>query len=139
MGKPVQPTPAVVDNIAQRYGLKLLVYFGSYQTEFYRPDSDIDIAYLTDKPLTIEERLGLHRDLMLAHRKSEIDLVDLQTAEPILRYEIARGGRVLFEKESGLFDRYARFYVKRIYELQPTIKDRMRLLMKEIKELNIDG
>lgn len=37
MGKPVQPTPAIVNDIAQRYGLKLLVYFGSYQTESLPP------------------------------------------------------------------------------------------------------
>lgn len=139
MGKPVQPGPTAVNDIAQRYGLKLLIYFGSYQTESYRTDSDIDIAYLAGKLLTTEERLGLHKDLMIAHRKSEIDLVDLQTAEPMLRYEIARGGKVLFEEEDGLFDRYALFYIKRIYELRPIIKDRMRMLMKEIKELNIDG
>ncbi|MCK9524448.1 MAG: nucleotidyltransferase domain-containing protein [Limnochordia bacterium] len=139
MGRLVQPDSAVVNEIAQSYDLRLLIYFGSYQTEFYGPDSDIDIAYLAGHPLTTQERMGLHKDLMLAHRKSEVDLVDLQTADPILRYEIAREGRILFEVEKGLFDRYALFYVKRIYELRPIIKDRMRILMKEIKELSIDG
>ncbi len=132
------PDQETIKKLVGRYDLRLLIYFGSYQTEFYGPKSDIDIAYLANKSLSAYEKMELHKDLMLAHRKSEIDLVDLQTAEPILRYEIAKNGRLLFEQEEGLFERYALFYIKRIYELRPVIKERMRLLMKEIKELNID-
>ncbi|NLL42752.1 MAG: nucleotidyltransferase domain-containing protein [Firmicutes bacterium] len=134
----VQPGPEKVNEIATRYGLKLLIYFGSYQTEYYSAKSDIDIAYLAKRPLSTQARIGLLNDLILAHRKSEIDLVDLQTAEPILRYEVARNGRVLFEEEEGMFSRYSLYYIKRMYELQPVIKERMRMLMQEIKELNID-
>ncbi len=134
----VQPGPEKVNEIATRYGLKLLIYFGSYQTEYYSAKSDIDIAYLAKRPLSTQARIGLLNDLILAHRKSEIDLVDLQTAEPILRYEVARNGRVLFEEEEGMFSRYSLYYIKRMYELQPVIKERMRMLMQEIKGLNID-
>ena len=133
----VQPGPEKVNEIATRYGLKLLIYFGSYQTEYYSAKSDIDIAYLAKRPLSTQARIGLLNDLILAHRKSEIDLVDLQTAEPILRYEVARNGRVLFEEEEGMFSRYSLYYIKRMYELQPVIKERMRMLMQEIKELNM--
>ena len=134
----VQPGPEKVNEIATRYGLKLLIYFGSYQTEYYSAKSDIDIAYLAKRPLSTQARIGLLNDLILAHRKSEIDLVDLQTAEPILRYEVARNGRVLFEEEEGMFSRYSLYYIKRMYELQPVIKERMRMLMQETKGLNID-
>lgn len=127
-----------IQEIAHKYGLKLLVYFGSYGTEFYGDDSDIDIAYLAEDPLSIHEKMNLLRDLIIVHRKSEIDLVDLQTAEPVLRYVIATKGRTVFEQEEGLFERYALYYVKRMYELRPIIEEDMRHLMKEIRELNMD-
>ncbi|NLV92612.1 MAG: hypothetical protein GX030_09520 [Firmicutes bacterium] len=73
------------------------------------------------------------RDLIIAHRKSEIDLVDLQTAEPILRREIALKGRVLYEAEPGLFERYSLFYIKDFYELRPLIQAEMARIMEKVR------
>lgn len=132
----VVPQPETINALAARYKLQILTYFGSFVTEHYRADSDIDIAYLSENPLTAEQKIGLFKDLVIAHRKSDIDLVDLRTAEPILRYEIATKGKPAFEQEEGLFDRYALFYIKQMYELRPVIQERMRLLMREIEELD---
>lgn len=124
--------------IAKFYKLKLLVYFGSYGTKYYGPNSDIDIAYLSEEPLTPQDKMELLKDLIIAHQKSEIDLVDLQTAEPILRFEVAKDGRVLFEKESGVFQHYALFYIKNFWELKPVILEEMRMMMEEIRGLTSD-
>jgi len=124
--------------LSHRYGLKFLVYFGSFLTEHYRKDSDIDLAFLAHRPLSSTEKWELCKELMILHRKSEIDLVDLQTAEPLLRYIVATEGRLLYEEEVGTFERYALFYVKHYYELAPVIQDQMRRLMVEIKELDSD-
>lgn len=104
----MRPAQNIITAIAHRYNLKLLVYFGSYLTEWYLKDSDID-------------------------------LVDLQTAETVLRYAVATDGKVLFEREEGMFERYALFYIKQFYEMRPYIQEEMRQLAKEIRELDIDG
>ncbi|NLV92611.1 MAG: nucleotidyltransferase domain-containing protein [Firmicutes bacterium] len=44
-----------IENIVDAYRLKLLAYFGSYGTEDYRPESDIDLAYLTEEPLDTQQ------------------------------------------------------------------------------------
>lgn len=85
--------------------------------------------------LDSEKRCSLLEDLILYHKKSEIDLVDLKTAEPVLRYEIAKDGRVLYEKEEGLFERYRLFYIKRYYELKPVIEEGMKNVGKKIMEM----
>lgn len=128
-----------INEIAEKYNIKFLVYFGSFQTEFYNEKSDIDIAFLSEEQLDIGKRLKLLEDLVIFHRKSEVDLVDLKTAEPVLRYEIAKNGRVLFERVEGLFEKYSLFYIKRFYELKPVIEEELKLLGNSINEVLANG
>ena len=127
--------PENLEPIIQKYNLMLLVYFGSYGTEFYHHESDIDIAFLSVEDMTPENKLFLLEDLIKYHKKSEVDLVDLRIAEPILRYEIALHGRVLYEKEENLFEKYRLFYIKRFYELKPVIEEEIRRIGLSVKEV----
>jgi predicted transposase/invertase (TIGR01784 family) len=72
---------------------------------------------------------------MVAKDDKEIDLVDLRSAEPILRYEIAKDGKLLYEREEGLFERYRLFYIKRFYELRPLIEEELNRISNSIKEV----
>lgn len=126
--------------IVKKYNIELLVYFGSFQTEYYNKESDIDIAFLTAGTIKIDDQISLLEDLIRFHRKSEIDLIDLRRADPVLRYEVALNGKVLYEKEEGLFERYSLFYIKRLYELKPVIEDELKKIGSAIKEvLEHDG
>jgi predicted nucleotidyltransferase len=133
------PSSDAIDKIAEKYGIKLLIYFGSYQTEYFNRDSDIDIAFLSSGALDPEQRYRLLEELIIFHRKSEIDLVDLKKADPVLRYEIAVHGKVFYEQETNLFDRYALFYIKRYYELKPVIQEEMKQIQNIIKEVLHDA
>jgi len=59
-----------LNEIAEKYNIELLVYFGSYGTEFYNNESDIDIAFLSAEHLSIQEKLELLEDLIHYHKKS---------------------------------------------------------------------
>lgn len=124
-----------IEPIIKKYNLELLLYFGSYGTEFYHRESDIDIAFLSTENLAPEKKLSLLEDLIKYHKKSEIDLVDLRIAEPVLRYEIALNGRVIYEKEENLFEKYRLFYIKRFYELKPVIEEEIRRIGLSVKEV----
>lgn len=124
-----------IEEIADLYNVDLFVYFGSFKTEYFNSESDIDIAFLSPEQLTAETKLQLLEELIKYHRKSEIDLVDLRTADPLLRYEIARNGKILYERHDGLFDRYSLYYFKRFYELKPVFEQEMEKLKADIKEV----
>jgi predicted nucleotidyltransferase len=85
----------------ERAGLQLCVLFGSRASEQWRPDSDYDLAALPapaplqrlEWQMQLEELLG-----------GEIDLVALSPAtEPVLGWEIARSGRLIYEARPGLW------------------------------------
>lgn len=126
---------ASIDTIAKKYGINMFIYFGSFQTEYFNPESDIDIAFLPSHPLESSEKNKLLEELIIYHRKSEIDLVDLQKADSVLKYEIATNGRALYEEKPGLFDRYTSFYIKQYYELKPVIQSEMKQIQNTIREV----
>ncbi|MEA3308080.1 MAG: nucleotidyltransferase domain-containing protein [Chloroflexota bacterium] len=69
--------------------------FGSAQTGCVRPGSDLDISVLFSRPPTLDTLVTLRADLQAALRIEEIDLVTLNRASPITRFE-AVSGRPIF-------------------------------------------
>lgn len=80
--------------------LLLLVLFGSLVKGRTRLKGDVDLGVQCDGPadldamyLAIAPRLGTDR----------VDLIDLRRAGPLLAFEVARTGRLLFERRPGAF------------------------------------
>jgi predicted nucleotidyltransferase len=83
--------------------LQLLVLFGSVVKRRPTAEPDIDLAVQYDGPadlealyLAVAPRLGTDR----------VDLVDLRRAGPLLAFEVARTGRLLFERQPGTFRQF---------------------------------
>ena len=116
-----------IGEIAQKYGLDLVVLFGSQTRGDSHAHSDIDVAYLArvSLPLMDEARLALDLAPVLG---GVIDLVDLKKAPPLLSYNVFQNGQLLYEQISGLF---SDFFVRavRIYqETRPLYALKLALL-----------
>lgn len=88
--------------LAKKYGLLLVVKFGSRAKGNHRSNSDIDIAYLAEPSLSLEDETKLSTDLAEILR-GKIDLADIRQASPLLRYHIFRYGQSIYERQTGLF------------------------------------
>ncbi|MCX7792126.1 MAG: nucleotidyltransferase domain-containing protein [Chloroflexaceae bacterium] len=117
--------------------------FGSLAEGRATPRSDIDIAVLLGRiPDDELGDLGRRLQLMEAFRRfadREVDVIILNTAPPLLRYQVLRHGRRLFER-----DRQARveFEVRtgQEYEdLKPMYDFFNRDLFAKIKEVGLVG
>jgi uncharacterized protein len=75
--------------------------FGSGVDGEMRPGSDLDIGVLFDSPPTLDERLDLLMALQQAMDFEEVDLVVLNGASPITRFE-AVSGRLIFSRDTGI-------------------------------------
>jgi len=98
--------------------LRLIVYYGSYaRQEDYDPSrSDIDIAFISNIQLNSQKLFDLMSDLIILHKKSRLDLVNLQTASGLLKEAIANDGRILYEQEEGYFQSLCPYLYKCYYE-----------------------
>lgn len=75
--------------------VSLAMLFGSAASGRQQPNSDLDIAVATDRPLTANERIAIIS--ALAERTGRpVDLVDLNgVAEPLLGQVVRHGRRIL--------------------------------------------
>lgn len=97
-----------LEEIVRKYNIELMITFGSYGSDRFRVDSDIDIAFQPNYDLSSQEELSLLYDLMVYFRRDRIDLVNLVKADPLLLYEIACNGKPAYEKR----DSFLRFKLK---------------------------
>jgi predicted nucleotidyltransferase len=74
--------------------------FGSAQSGQVGAESDVDIGILVESTLSLDEQLDLLANLQKALQFEDIDLVVLNEANPILRFE-AISGRSLFCRDAG--------------------------------------
>jgi predicted nucleotidyltransferase len=74
--------------------LRLAILFGSAARGRLRPDSDLDLAILPRDDLTLADELELQRAVARACGR-EVDLVRLDQASTVLRWQIARHGEVV--------------------------------------------
>ena len=87
--------------ILEEEGLEIVLLFGSAASGRMHKKSDIDLAFLYKKPVNI---LSLtNRVIKLLHMDS-VDVVDLRHASPLLRYSVAKNGRLLYERGEGIFN-----------------------------------
>ena len=77
-----------------RHGLRLAIVFGSLARGGARPDSDLDIAVQSDRPLSAAQAAALIERLAGACGRP-VDLIDLMTVgEPLLGQILAHGQRL---------------------------------------------
>ena len=100
--------------IAKRYRLDLIVLFGSQRTGLTSARSDVDVAVLwksRPRPIghepwrpTLLREGGLVNDLSDALGVADnLDLAVLNDASPLLLWEVARHGQLLYEVAPGRF------------------------------------
>ena len=121
--------------IAQKYNLSLIILFGSQADGTQREDSDYDIAILSYRKLTSQEFFNMINDFTEKINK-DIDIVILNEIEdPLLLNNIARKSKVLFEKESGLYDDFVVNSIFNYIDYSPLYKIEEELVNKKLETL----
>ena len=94
-------TQEIRDRLAplfSRADIQLVILFGSTARGITHRRSDLDVAILADAPLDTVETTTQVMGLLL---RSEVDVVDLRRASPLLTMEVVRSGSLLYEREPG--------------------------------------
>jgi uncharacterized protein len=91
--------------------LQIAFLFGSTASGRVRKQqSDIDLAFLFDKPVDI---LALTNRVIRLLHFNDVDVVDLRYASPLLRFSVAKNGKLLFERSPGLFHEFVSLAFRR--------------------------
>jgi len=125
------------NKIAEKYGLKLLLLFGSQvNKKNLHQESDFDIAYLAERELKGREQIDLNCDLMDIFHSDKIDMVNLKNVDPLLRYEIAINSELLYGDgldylESNAFAFRTYIDSQRLFDLEDILVEKRHKLLEQ--------
>jgi predicted nucleotidyltransferase len=110
---------SMLEDIANKYQLDLILMFGSRATGKVHPESDMDIAVYGKEIFSETGKIQLIYEFCNVFHTDNIDLVDLRTAPAFLKKELFKNYKILLQRDSML-----------LYQLELAN-------MHEIKELEI--
>lgn len=110
--------------------LQLAVLFGSVAAGKTHRHSDIDLAFLFDKPVDILELTN--RVTRLLHT-DKVDIVDLRKAGPLLKFAAVETGKLLYERELGLYNSFYALASK-MYIDTKKLRDTQRVIIQRFLE-----
>ena len=131
---PAIPTSEQLQPIAQKFGVRLIVLFGSMARGKIHEESDIDIGVLTDRPITFNKRLKLWLELSSLFG-ADIDLAMLNHAEPVFGFQVARDGKLLFERDKFAWENWRSYKIRQYWDTKKFRDDLERYLARRVKEM----
>lgn len=122
----------VPEAIIEKYKLELFIVFGSYAENNNSLDSDLDLAFKSRSDLGQQTEIELLNELSRFYQRGDIDLVNIDKAEPVLKVEIAKRGRLLSGSQKE-FERFS-IYAAAIYADTKFLRDdRRKMLEKKLE------
>ncbi len=92
-----------IAEIAKKYGLDMVVLFGSQATGALHSKSDIDIAVIN---MNDSDRFKVYGDFCALLKREDIEIVNISNASPTLMYSVVRDGVLIYEKKESDFFRW---------------------------------
>lgn len=93
-------------NLAQDARVLAVYGFGSMARGEAGPRSDVDVAVLLDRDISLIDELRLRARVTRELHRDDVDLVNLGHAPPLLRHEIASAARRLYVRDEEAADRF---------------------------------
>lgn len=100
----------------KRERVAVAVLFGSAASKRTTVHSDLDLAFWIDGKRIEGRELDLTNGLMQLLHRNDVDVVVLNHASPLLQWQVASTGTLLYERRSGLFQRFQLLAFKRHHD-----------------------
>ncbi len=91
-----------LEDIAQRYGIRLILALGSSVKGTSHAGSDLDLAVQLEKMPQFREELDLGADLQALFADQEVDLAIINRADPLFLKQIVQNCTLLYGTERQL-------------------------------------
>ena len=127
-----------IKKIAKKFGLLLVVLFGSKAKSNFREESDLDIAVLSEKPPSYRLFKELFSALSQVFKKENVDLRFLNEASPLFRFEVIKNG-ILLAGEKSFYNNFKvqtiKFYIddgKKYFPYLERLLEKNQTLLEEV-------
>lgn len=130
-----------IEQLCKQFQVRALYVFGSRSAETFQSiqdddfslepsESDLDFGALTNRVLSVGEKVSLALQLEDLFHVQRVDLVVLQEADAFLAVNIIRGER-LYADDPYLADEYELYVLRRAGDLADLERQRMAMILQE--------
>ena len=113
--------------------VRLVYLFGSAADPGRTAVRDVDLAVLTNPPLSLDELMRLRADVVGA-TGAPIDLVSLNDASVVLAWEVADSGRCLYARDADAETEFVTRARSRYWDFKPFLDQQWRLTAQRLEE-----
>ncbi|MCM3639454.1 nucleotidyltransferase domain-containing protein [Sporosarcina luteola] len=106
-----------------------IILFGSFAKGSVREESDIDLAYFSNKQLSSYDRFLLTNELALIGER-EVDLVDIKEIDTVFTMQIFAQGIPIYIQDENEFIRQR----MRAFSMYATLNEQRAVIINDIKE-----
>jgi predicted nucleotidyltransferase len=117
-----------LEKLCRKHGVRMLVLHGSYVSGRANEKSDIDVGMMMSRKIGAKAYLNILSDFGELFG-DKFDPVILNGAEPLISYQVALHGKLLYEKEKGLFASFRTQAVARYHDSKK-FRDLEKLYLK---------
>ena len=121
--------------LAEKYGLSLVVLFGSQATGKTHPQSDVDFAFMSEQKKSLMEIAKMQEDFSVELGIKNLEMVTLNSAASFLMKQVAQQGILLYEKEQSMFSCFKVYAYKRFMEAKGLFDLRKLSLEKFLQKI----
>lgn len=119
----------LVNRIILETSPAFIILFGSFANGTTHDESDIDLAYFSDKQLSSYERFMLASELAAIVGR-EVDLVDIKQIDTVFTMQIFETGNPIYIHDENEFTRQK----MRAYSMYATLNEQRGAIIDAIKE-----
>lgn len=119
----------IIEQLKQKLNPSFIILFGSFAKGVTHEDSDVDLAYFSNKQLSSYERFFLAGELALIVER-EVDLVDIKEIDTVFTMQIFEQGIPIDIQNENEFTRQK----IRAYSMYSTLNEQRAPIIDAIKE-----
>ncbi len=109
-----------LSELAEKFGLDVVILFGSRARGHEHKESDTDIAVKASGELPFDRLLELGRNFDDFFKDTQV--VDLSTAPPLLCGAVAKDGKVLYERKPSLGNQVKIWAMNQYLDYEPYLR-----------------
>ncbi len=127
----------VIEKLAEKYGLSLVILYGSYAKNLAKKDSDIDIAvYRKGRTIFFSELMELNNEFADIFPSMEMDIKSLHNTNPLFRYQVTQYGVLLYGKNMAWVS-FKAYAFKDYYDSMDLLRLKDIFIKKRLKLLAV--
>ena len=108
-----------IRELAETYGLKLVLLFGSQARGTTHQQSDVDIGFLSDRSMSLSEIANVEFEMSQQLHMPRLELVSLGGMSSLFLRQVITDGRILYEGKSGEYASFVSCVFRRFVEERP--------------------